>query len=1096
MLRVVAHKSAAAARQYYAEGLKKEDYYSEKQEIVGKWHGKAAEMLGLAGDVTPEVFAAMVENIHPVTGERLTPRTKADRRVGYDINFHVPKSLSVIQALTGDKRITAAFREAVAETMVELEGRVATRVRKAGGNGTRATGNFAWAEFVHYTARPVGGVPDPHLHVHAFTFNTTFDEVEGRWKAAEFHDIKRDAPYAESSFHARLAGKVAALGWRVDHGKHGWEVAGVPRSVIEKFSQRTAQVEAAAAERGIKDAKAKDALGAATREGKRKGLTNEDLRKEWKSRLTKEELAALRDVVRPPANRKEAVAITPEAAVDHAFEKCFARDSVTKPERLAGEALKFGMGQITPTQVWDELGKREMVTGTVDGELLCATYEGLAEELRLIDFVRSGRGKCAPLKDGEIAFRDGRLSAEQKRAVTELLHSTSQVIMLRGAAGVGKTTLMKEAATHAEMAAHLEEAGLRVFAFAPSASASRGTLRKEGFKDANTIAHLLANLDLQRHVRGQVIWIDEAGLVGLHDLSAVMAIAGSDTRVILTGDHHQHGPVARGDAFRLLQHYSGLPVIEVTEIRRQERELYRKAVMQLSRGKLPSAFRSLEELGAFVEIDDDAARHQRLAADYMKLSKGGAYPLVVSPTHAEGNAVTEAIREARTLAGELKGEREFVRYRDLRWDDADKRRAGLYREGQLVQFHQNARGIVRGTLMRISKIEDGVVTGMDAKGKKYVLPLKQPQHFQMLAEERVQLAVGDRICITRNGDSANGKRLNNGDLFTIKSIRKGGKVTLSNGAELRADHGHWTHGYCATSHSSQSKSVKHVLVAQSAKSFVASSCEQFYVSVSRGKRTVRIYTDDLQGLKSAVGVSSARLSATQLAGLKGKDLSTMSAALNGKEWQEHIRARAAAPKAEKGESKTEERKVWWQSRFKSRAPKGKNTHEKNLKQDRDGSQPRKGDSMSWQDYVKMRRQNASADGKSRSRGRGSPHSPEAKVPEERLKELQRKAEPRKEAPKKKEGAKSKKPTAQKQQGEAKAKASAKHFKKTTAGKKQHKQPGPNKGTRKKGLKPSTPQQAAKRNDQNRKMNAAKQKKQAVKKTKQQTPVVKPPTIRK
>src|SRR5438067_7609761 len=132
MLRVVAHKSAAAARQYYAEGLKREDYYSEGQEVAGKWHGKAAGRLGLAGDVTPEAFAALAENRHPATGDRLTARTKADRTVGYDLNFHAPKSLSVLHALTKDEAILKAFREAAAETMQEIELQTATRVRRGG----------------------------------------------------------------------------------------------------------------------------------------------------------------------------------------------------------------------------------------------------------------------------------------------------------------------------------------------------------------------------------------------------------------------------------------------------------------------------------------------------------------------------------------------------------------------------------------------------------------------------------------------------------------------------------------------------------------------------------------------------------------------------------------------------------------------------------------------------------------------------------------------------------------------------------------------------------------------------------------------------
>ena len=176
MLRVVAHKSAAAARKYYSEGLHREDYYSEKQEVVGRWHGKAAQLMGLSGDVTPEAFAALIENRHPGTGERLTGRTNSDRVVGYDLNFHAPKSLSVLHALTGDTEILDAFRSAVVETMAEIEERTSTRVRVKGAQANRLTGNFAWAEFVHFTARPVGGIPDPQLHVHCFTFNATRED--------------------------------------------------------------------------------------------------------------------------------------------------------------------------------------------------------------------------------------------------------------------------------------------------------------------------------------------------------------------------------------------------------------------------------------------------------------------------------------------------------------------------------------------------------------------------------------------------------------------------------------------------------------------------------------------------------------------------------------------------------------------------------------------------------------------------------------------------------------------------------------------------------------------------------------------------------
>ena len=59
-------------------------------------------------------------------------------------------------------------------------------------------------------------------------------------------------------------------------------------------------------------------------------------------------------------------------------------------------------------------------------------------------------------------------------------------MMIRGAAGVGKTTLLKEAVSG------LEQSGHKVCAFAPSADASRGTLRSEGFASANTLARRLS----------------------------------------------------------------------------------------------------------------------------------------------------------------------------------------------------------------------------------------------------------------------------------------------------------------------------------------------------------------------------------------------------------------------------------------------------------------------------------------------------------------------------------------------------------------------------------------------------------------------------
>ncbi|MGB8168458.1 MAG: AAA family ATPase, partial [Chthoniobacteraceae bacterium] len=715
----------------------------------------------------------------------------------------------------------------------------------------------------------------------------------------------------------------------------GWEISGVPRSVVERFSRRTAEIEKLAAEKGITDAKKKDALGASSREGKRKGVAMKDLRKEWESRVSEVEFAAILGV--KTSAQKAVERITPAAAVDYAEEKLFAKNSVIEMKRLVAEAMRYGVGHLAPARVWEEVGKRDMIVRKLGGEFWGTSAAVLAEEVALINFVRGGRNMAVPFEAG--SWKGGeQLSAEQRAAVRHLLSNRDQVMAIRGGAGVGKTTLMKEAV------AAIETNGLKVFAFAPSAAASRETLREAGFENAETVAHLLQNQKLQLETRGQVIWIDEAGLLGVRDMWRIMQIAGQGTRVILTGDTAQHAPVARGDAFRLLQKYAGLTVAEVTQIRRQEREVYREAVFALSQGDLKTAFRRLDDLGAIVEVPNDEERYRMLAHDFVNLSRGKSVPLVVSPTHAEAAKVTDAIRAARFEVGQLKGERSFLRWHNLQWEEGDRKRAENYREGHVVQFHQNAPGAKRGEMFHIKGFpEDGRVRAVSSSGREVLLPLQHASRFLVYEAREIQIARGERIRITRNGETADGRRISNGNVFTVKGFAKDGSIVLTTGAVLDAKHGHFTHGYCQTSHSSQSKSVRDVLIAQSADSFLAASREQFYVSVSRAKESIRIYTDDRRGLQQAVGNSSLRRSGIELAGIPSRDIhGAMSDIPDATKWRDFVRKHG-------------------------NHVEGKSFGEK-LQSQRKGQEVKVGGETNWKAYVAMRRAIAGPDGKSRSKG--------------------------------------------------------------------------------------------------------------------------------
>src|SRR3984885_7796225 len=148
MIRISQQESARGAKRYYATA----DYYSEGQELVGSWGGKGAARLGLDGTVDKMSFDRLCDNLDPQTGLPLTVRTRSERTVGYDFTFSVPKSVSLLYAMSGDQGIMEAFRTAVDETMREMEAEMKTRVRKEGQDRNRDTGNIVWAEFIHKTS--------------------------------------------------------------------------------------------------------------------------------------------------------------------------------------------------------------------------------------------------------------------------------------------------------------------------------------------------------------------------------------------------------------------------------------------------------------------------------------------------------------------------------------------------------------------------------------------------------------------------------------------------------------------------------------------------------------------------------------------------------------------------------------------------------------------------------------------------------------------------------------------------------------------------------------------------------------------------------
>ncbi|MGB0176628.1 MAG: ATP-dependent DNA helicase, partial [Owenweeksia sp.] len=486
-------------------------------------------------------------------------------------------------------------------------------------------------------------------------------------------------------------------------------------------------------------------------------------------------------------------------------------------------------------------------------------------EDRMIEFAAKGR-ETVPALHPNYRIKQEFLNDQQQKAIYHLLKSKDRVSIVKGGAGVGKTSLLTEVKDA------IKEAGKRFMAVAPSAHASRGVLRDKGFQNADTITALLQKPELQKSLKNGVLLVDEAGMVGVRTMNALFKVARNQgARVILSGDTKQHASVEAGDAMRLIEEKAGIKPATVQKIVRQKPQNYKRAIEHLAKGHTLKGFKQLDKMGAVREIEDHKDRHSEIAKAYTNSIQQKRSALIVSPTHSEGRALSDIVREHLKETGEIRGrERVFNTMRNLSFTQSQKQDRASYQEGYIVRFHQNSKGGFKAG----AKYE--VLPG-EQKDKIRVRALDEPQspvlslttdqakRFEVYRPDQTNLAKGDRLCISANGKTQQQTKLHNQSVYRVEGFTKSGDIRLSNGKTLDKDYRSFRHAYVSTSHAAQGRDAKDIYIAQSAESFPASNEQQFYVSTSRGSERVFIYTDCKKDLKTAITRSAERMSAKEVA---------------------------------------------------------------------------------------------------------------------------------------------------------------------------------------------------------------------------------------
>lgn len=832
---------------YLERHLAANDYYNENESVIGQWIGKGARRLGLdqeikAGDKS---FESLRNNRVPDSTEKLTPRDGPNRVKFFDFQCSAQKSVSIMAVTLGDTRLLEAHDTAARLAFAELEKFAARQANTALTRINVPTGNVIAASFRHTASRAL----DPQVHTHFVTANATWDEKVTDWRALNEFEMVSAIRYAGKVYQNEMARSCRALGYEITDARDkrgtvtGFEIRGVPAEVCQRFSKRRAQVELGIAKfiesHGREPTPSEvHAITVSSRDRKLAEITTPAVLAAQRDQLSSEEfrdLAILRDEAiarsREP-DRGHSLGHEMESlqmAASHLFE----RRSVVKGHELLAEALNENLGhqELAGLQAFAKESKLVGLTGKEWLREHFATREGLALEKWAVDFVNEGRCKFETLGDKN-AKLSPHLSPEQRKAAKEVLGSIDQVTCFRGAAGVGKTTVLSEVWRQIELA------GSQVFACAPTGAAA-DTMRKEGLP-ATTLAEFLQNVAFRERdrLKGAVLIVDEAGLASNRQGAELLRLAEDNSaRILFLGDSRQHSSVEAGDFLRVLETHSHMHRVELGAIRRQEYPAYREAVGCLATGAARLGLEKLNDLGWVKESISNYIR--AAASDYARLTRNGKVQvLAVTPTWAEQEAFTGELRAKLKSAGRLGKESIVDVHEPLKWTKAQTRNPQNYQPGMVAAFSRSAGGFRAGEFAPVTREARGRVFVQTPAGER-PLPLRSGS-FNVCRPRPLEVAAGDRLLVRANDRKT---RLMNGEIVHVIGMESG-VLQLADGRAIdTARFRDFTHGYAVTSHASQSKTVDHVIIA--AERLDAKSA---YVACSRGRHTCTVHTPDKAAL--------------------------------------------------------------------------------------------------------------------------------------------------------------------------------------------------------------------------------------------------------
>lgn len=723
---MVASVAAGTAAQYY---LRQSEYYLGGREPTGRWMVAGA---GIAVVVDALVERGDFECLHAgldTSGHSLITNDggRLTHVGGYDVTFSAPKSLSVLWGLADDdlRQQLEAVQDVAVKAATDLLNREAAFCRR-GHNGVDIEKvKLTAAAFQHGEARPAvhedgTTFADPALHTHVVILNLA-QRADGSYGRLDGRPIFSWKMAAGAVYHQALADGLMECGFGVDiTGTNGiFEIAGIDPALCRYFSARRVEIENELAAVGLRTADA-PALAAAKALVSRKSKdidSQADRHVVWRERST-----ALghspEQIVEQALNMGRGRSVTlaealPNATIDAVLRDLTERKSVFEQRQLTAAIAAACVGIHTPLsveQLVDRLRADQIVVELGQdrwGHTIYSTPGMIAlerelytraERLASMEVTAPGATRVTPL------LEQSNLNAEQKAAAS-LACSSSGIVIVEGAPGVGKTTLLEPIATA------WVTSGWRVIG-ASTAWKIAHQLSKDLGIEARALDSWLARAEhgSQPFLSDKTLLIiDEAGLITSQQMDRLLAevetarLAGQQVAVRMVGDRKQLQPIG-GPGLRIVAAAVGTQRVDV--IVRQHEAWARNVVTAFGDGNAAWALETLNQHGCVHVRKGPAATINALvdAWDSWRKTAPEASGLLIAKTNAQVLALNKAARQRLRNAGEIA----VVDAVSLDAVTASGTSHTIdLAQGDEVRFlcRNDELGIINGTLAKVERIE-------------------------------------------------------------------------------------------------------------------------------------------------------------------------------------------------------------------------------------------------------------------------------------------------------------------------------------------------------------------------------------------------------